>query len=144
MKSQETEQFVSTGKEGKAMSAVDAFSPEQARNYAQRLFQLRVKGWGDETDTLEECARMTRMTPLSFKRLMAGKTKSPSLGMFGQVRKAYLDYCAVKAAELLTIIEKEKEVNGNVRIGDMDQEVASLVARIEAPRSIKMKGEKGR
>ena len=84
------------------------------------------------------------MTPLAFKRLMSGKTKEPSLGVFGRVRKAYLDYCARKAAELLTIVEEETARNGNVRIGDLDQEVASLVARIEAARSINIGTTKGR
>ena len=126
------------------MYAVDAFSPEDARAYAEKLFKLRVEGWGDETRALEECAGWSRMTPLGFKRLMSGKTKEPSLGVFGRVRKAYLEYCARKAAELLTIIEEEKAVNGNVRIGTLDTEVSNLVARIEAARSIRIRAENGR
>lgn len=125
------------------MVSVDAFSPEDARDYAQKLFRLRVQGWGDEGRALDDCAGMSRMTPLSFKRLMSGKTKEPTLGMFGRVRKAYLDYCARQVAELTAVIESEKARNGNVRIGDLDEEVAALASRIAAARSVKIEERKG-
>jgi hypothetical protein len=146
MKSQENQHFISTtGERGKqVLSVVDAFSPDDARVYATKLFHMKVKGWGDEARALEDCAFASRMTPLGFKRLMNGKTKDPTLGVFGRVRKAYLDYCARKAAELLAIVEEEKARNGNVHIGDLDQQVSYLVARIEAARSIEIKATKGR
>lgn len=143
MKSQENEHLISTGKKGKQMSAVNAFSPDDARAYAKNLFQMKVKGWGDEARALEDCASVSRMTPIGFKRLMNGKTKDITLGVFGRVRKAYLDHCARKAAELLAIVEAEKARDKNVHIGDLDQQVSSLVARIEAARSIEIKAPKG-
>jgi hypothetical protein len=145
MTRKETHHSVATTKAGmKAMSAVDAFSlDDETRLYAQNLFKLRVSGWGDETDALEDCAKWAGMSPRSFKRLKDGETKEAST-FFSRARKAYLDYCARKASELLAVIEDEKGRYGNVRIGDLDQEVEALVAKINAARAIKIIQPKGR
>lgn len=141
----ETRQKLAERKTGmKAMYAVQAFSPdEEARAYAQKLFRGVSAGWGGEPEALDECARLTATTPRSFKRIVTGETKSPSK-FFGRLRKGYLDWCARKAAELLADIEAEKARYGNVRIGDLDEEVLSLVARIDAARAVKIEGTKGR
>lgn len=145
MTRKETHQSVATTKAGmKAMSAVDAFSlDDETRRYAQKIFKFRAEGWGSETDALEDCGKWTGMSARSFKRLISGETKSVS-GFFPRVRKAYLDYCARKASELLAVIEDEKRRYGNVRIGDLDQEVEALVAKINAARSIKLIEPEGR
>lgn len=138
MERKETYQNVATKKSGmKAMSSVDFNLDVEARRYAEKLYELRIRKWGDAADTLEECAAITKMTPRSFKRLIDGETKRAS-AFFGRVRKGYLDYCARKAAELLAIIEDEKDKFGNVRIGDLDQRMEALVAEIEAARAIKI------
>ncbi|WP_267550337.1 hypothetical protein [Rhizobium rhizogenes] len=139
MERKETHQNVVNKKSGmKAMSSVEAFSlDDETRRYARKLFKLRAEGWGSETDALEECAGWMGMTPRSFKRLKDGETKKAS-SFFAKARKVYLDYCARKAAELLADVEAEKGRFGNVRIGDLDQEVEALVAKIEAARSIKI------
>lgn len=124
------------------MSVVAFSLDDETRAYARKLFKMRVGGWGDETDALEDCARWTGMTPRSFKRLKDGETKKAS-SFFARARKAYLDYCAKKAAELLADIEAEKARYGNVRIGDLDQEVEALVAKIAAARSIKIISNEG-
>lgn len=145
MERTETHQTVATTKaRARAMTTVDSFSlDDETRAYAQKLFRQRVQGWGDEGRALEDCASWTGMTARSFKRLMSGETKNPS-SFFARVRKGYLDYCARKAAELLNEIEAEKARYGNVRIGDLDQEVSALVAKIEAARAIEIKPGKGR
>lgn len=116
------------------MVSVDAFSPDQTRQYAEKLFKLRVKGWGDEMNALIECARLTNMSPLSFKRLMAGKTKDPSVGVFGRVRAAYLDFCARKVMELQNEIERERVRFGDEPFDDLVAEAAALAAKIQAKR----------
>jgi len=140
MNRMKTRQPLATRKlEVKAMYVVDAFNPdEETRAYARKLFKRRVEGWGDETRALEDCAQWTHMTARSFKRLISGETKNPG-AFFSKVRKGYLDYCARKAAELQSEIEFEKARYGNVRIGDLDQDVDALVAKIEAARSVKIK-----
>jgi hypothetical protein len=144
MNRKETHQITVTNKTGsKAMSAVDAISlDEETRRYAQKLFKLRVMGWGNETSALNECALWFGMSPRSFKRLKDGETKKAA-SFFARARKAYLDYCARKAAELLADVEEEKARFGNVRIGDLDQEVEALVAKINAARSLKLTETRG-
>ncbi|MGV2071646.1 hypothetical protein ACQZ4Z_12910 [Agrobacterium vitis] len=139
MKWTKTHQVVATKKTGsKAMSVVDALSlDDETRAYARKLFKRRVEGWGDEGRALEECAGWTGMTPRSFKRLISGETKQAGT-FFSRVRKAYLDYCARKVAELQNEIQAEKARYGNVRVGDLDHEVEVLVAKIEAARAVKI------
>lgn len=144
MERMETHQAVTKKQEAKAMSVVEAFSPgDEAVKYARKLFKNRVEGWGTETDALEECAGWTSMSVRSFKRLITGETKNRD-GFFAQCRKGYLDYCARKIAELQKEVELEKARYGHVRIGDLDQEVEALVAKIEAARAVKIDPKRGR
>lgn len=135
----ETDQFVVTQNAGtEEMYAVDAFSPdEEARRYATKLFKGVSGGWGEEMQTLEECARLTATTPRSFKRIVSGETKSPAK-FFGRIRKGYLDWCARQVAQLQADIEAEKARYGNVRIGDLDEEVSVLAERVAAARAIRI------
>lgn len=145
MKLQETQQVLNSRKtEAKAMSVVDAFDPDvEARAYARKLFSNRVAGWGDETKAMEDCATWTGLTISSFKRIITGETKRPG-AFFARCRKGYLDYCARKIAELQKEVELEKARYGHVRIGDLDQEVEALVAKIEAARAVKIDPKHGR
>lgn len=131
MKSQETQHFKSLN-EGKQMYAVDAFSPEDAKAYAAKLFKLRVEGWGDENRALDDCASMSRMTPLSFKRLMTGKTKEPTIGALARVRSAYLAYCERLVGRLQHEIEIEKRKHGDAHFEELGAEAASLMAKVQA------------
>ncbi|MCB5205036.1 hypothetical protein LH464_21455 [Neorhizobium sp. T786] len=135
-----THQSVETKQQAgaKAMSAVDAFSlDDEARAYARKLFERRVKGWSDEARALEDCANWTGTSPRSFKRVMTGETKNAGT-FFSRMRKGYLDYCARAAAELQNEMAAEKARYGNVRIGDLDQEIEALVAKIERARAVKI------
>lgn len=114
------------------MSTADAIGPQRAKSYAEKLFQLRVRGWGDETDALKDVANWSLMTPRSFKRLMTGETKEPSLGMYARVRAAYLDYCHKLVRQLEHEIEVEKEVHGDEAFEDLGAEVAVLRSKIQA------------
>lgn len=113
------------------------------KDYAKKLFELRNRGWGDGTDAVEACAKMAGMSPRSFKRLMDGDTKNAS-SFFGNVRKAYLNYCAQMATKLQADIESERGKYGDVRIGDLADQVAALAQRIEAARAVRIKEQKGR
>lgn len=138
MEWKKTHQQVDAAKTGaRTMSAVELSLDDETRAYARKLFNSRVKGWGDEGKALEDCAGLTGMTPRSFKRLMTGETKQAG-SFFSRVRKGYLDYCARKVAELQAEIELEKARYGDVRIGDLGHEVEALAAKIAACRSIKI------
>lgn len=118
------------------MYVVDAFSPgDDARAYAEKLFQLRVKGWGDENRALDDCASMSRMSSLSFKRLMSGKTKEPTVGALGRVRAAYLTYCEKLVARLQHEIEIEKKVHGDDALDGLGDEAAALMEKVQAAKA---------
>ena len=122
----------SKNEQGKQMSAVDAFSPDRASNYAKKLFQMQVKGWGDAPEAVKECARRSRMSPRSYERLMKGETKNPSMTLFGRVRSAYLDFCREQIERLQHEIAVEMKRSGDEPFEDLAAEAAALAAKIEA------------
>jgi hypothetical protein len=122
------------GKQGKQMSAVDAFSPDRASGYAKKLFEARVKGWGDAPRAMKECARRSDMSPRSYERLMKGEFKDPGISIFGRVRKAYLDYCQEQVERLQHEIAIEMKRSGDEPFEDLAAEAAALAAKIEAAR----------
>lgn len=128
----ETRHLVANDNEAKAMSYVDALSPEGARQYATRLFELRCRGWGNKASALDDVATLSRMSPRSFERVMNGETKEPKVGVVRRIRSAYLAYCAKLAKRLQHEIEIEMRTNGDAALEDIGDEVLVLVEKIEA------------
>lgn len=120
--------------QGKHMSSVNAFSPDRASGYAKKLFEMRVKGWGDAPRAVSDCARRSNMSPRSYERLMKGETKDPSMTIFGRVRKAYLDYCHEQIERLQHEIAIEMTRSGDESFEDLAAEAEALAAKIEAAR----------
>lgn len=120
--------------QGKHMSAVDAFSPDRATGYAKKLFEMRVRGWGDAPEALRDCAKRSRVSERSYERLMKGETKDPTITLFGRVRKAYLDYCHEQVERLQHEISIEMTRSGDEPFEDLAAEAAALAAKIEAAR----------
>lgn len=114
------------------MSYVDAVGPDRARDYARKLFELRVRGWGDETAAIDDAASWSKMSPRSFKRLMAGETKEPGESVFLRVRSAYLAYCGRLVARLQNEIEIEKRKHGDAHFEDLGAEAAALAEKVQA------------
>lgn len=135
MGSQETQHLMQLKTEAKRMYAVDAYGPERAAEYAEKMFQRRVKGWGDEMNALGDVARWCGMSVISLKRLIKRETKTINSITFGRIRAAYLDYCARQIAELQTEIEAEKARTGNDEaFEDLVAEVALLAAKVRQTR----------
>lgn len=137
MKWGKTHQSVANNNEAKAMYSVDAIGPQRATYFAKRLFEMRCRGWGDESDALAEVSDWSGLSPRSYKRLMTGETKDPSIRMFASVRAAYLNYCQKLVLRLQHEIEIEKEIHGDVAFADIGAEVEILARKIEAAKSRK-------
>jgi transcriptional regulator GlxA family with amidase domain len=122
--------LVSKKKQGKQMSFVDAYSPDRARGYATKLFQMVVKGWGDAPLAIEDCAKRSRMSERSFERLMKGETKDPKLTIVGRVRGAYLNYCQEQVARLQHEIHIEMTRKSDENLESLAAEAEALAAKI--------------
>ncbi|TCL70620.1 hypothetical protein [Rhizobium sp. BK251] len=116
--------------QGKQMSFVDAYSPDRASGYAKKLFQLVVKGWGDQPLAVKECAKRSRMSERSYERLMKGETKDPKLTVLGRVRGAYLDYCQEQIARLQHEIHIEMTRNSDGSFEGLAAEAEALADKI--------------
>lgn len=117
------------------MYLVDAYSPERAAEYAEKMVQRRTKGWGDEANALGEVSRWCGMSAISLKRLIKRETKTINSLTFGRIRSAYLDYCARQIAELQNEIEAEKSRSGaHETFEDLAAETEILAAKIERAR----------
>lgn len=138
MKCAETQQKVSnfkTGNEAKAMSLVDAYSPEEARIVAEKMFRRECDGWGDETRALEKVARQCGMTAVSFKRLIKGKRKGVDLKLSRRIRLAYLNLCHSLMAQLQNDIKAIEEAYGHDAVADFIDEVEDLDARVRVAKA---------
>lgn len=117
------------------MYLVDAYSPERAAEYAEKMVQRRTKGWGDEANALSEVSRWCGMSAISLKRLIKRETKTINSLTFGRIRGAYLDYCARQIAELQHEIEVEKaRIGGDETFADLAAEAEVLAAKVERAR----------
>lgn len=135
MGSQETQHLVKARTEAKIMYLVDAYSPERAAEYAEKMVQRRTKGWGDETNALGEVSRWCGMSAISLKRLIKRETKTINSLTFGRIRGAYLDYCARQISELQHEIEVEKaRIGGDDTFADLAAEAELLAAKVERAR----------
>lgn len=117
------------------MTYSDALSPGMAQKYAMKFFQLRNKGWGDEPATLADVAERSQMSARNFKRVMKGEIADPPGGVIRRIRNGYLQYCAELVARLQHEIEIEKKVHGDAAFEDLGDEVAALVAKVEAAKA---------
>lgn len=138
MKWTETNQSVATTKtEAKAkMSVVDAFSPEEAMLFAQKMFERRCTGWGDETDALDEVSRWCGMSPRSFKRLMKGDFKDFGLRPYRRVRAAFINFNLRLVAQLQNEVKEIEEAHGHVPVADIAASLEALEAEMRAAKRI--------
>lgn len=142
MKLSETRQLAVNNNEAKAMFSVNAIGPERAADYARGLFEMRVRGWGDETRALDDVVSMSGMSPRSFKRLMKGETKDPSVRMFAGVRAAYLNYCRTLIKQLQHKIDIEKEIHGCDAFENIGARIEVLAREVEAKLDQKIQPER--
>lgn len=140
----ETDTLVATKKpEANAMSAVDAYSPEEAIHFASKMFKRRCEGWGDETQALEEVSGWCGMTPRSFKRLMKGDFKDLGLRTYRKVRGAYLDFNQRLLAQIQHEIKALEEIHGHAPVADIATSLEAIEAQIRAEKAA-IKANSGR
>lgn len=133
----EIHQTVATQPEAKRMSAVpDAYTPELAALYAKEMVQRRTKGWGDDTNALDEVASWCGMSGRSLKRLINGERKIIGLDTYGRIHRAYLDYCLRLIRQLKHNIAITQEMHGHAAVADIFRDVEALETRAEAALSV--------
>lgn len=138
MKWSETHQSEdATQTEAKAeMSAVSAFSPEEAIHFATSMFRRRCEGWGDEGQALDDVSKLCGMSPRSFKRLMKGETKDIGLRLYRKVRGAYLDFNHRLILQLQNEIRAVEEAHGHAPVSDIAADVAALESQVRAAKAV--------
>lgn len=133
MTTSETHQSVATKKiEANAMSAVDAFSPERAAQYAEQMFELRCKGWGDETRAMDDIAKKCGLSARSLKRIIKRETKDVGVITFGRIHKAYLKFCLSLISQLNHQIEQAEREHGDAAFEDIAADVEALQAKAQS------------
>jgi transcriptional regulator with XRE-family HTH domain len=128
----ETSQAVAKqNQEVNAMSAVDAFSPERAAQYAEQMYQLRNKGWSDKGRALQDVARQCGLSARSLERIIKRETKEIGIQTFGRIHKAYLKFCMTLIDQLNHQIEQAEREHGNAAFADIAADVEALQAKAE-------------
>lgn len=119
-------------REAKAMSAVDAFTPDLAAAYARKMVERESRGNGDQMNAMERVGRECGLTSRSLRRLINGETKDPSMTLFGRVRAAYLRLCERDIAKLKNEIAADKARFGDAAFEDLANEVSALAEKLRA------------
>ena len=119
-------------KEAKAMSAVDAFTPDLAAAYAKKMLDRETRGNGDQLNALERVGRRCGLSARSLRRLLNGETKDPGISVFARIRVAYLKYCESQIAELALEIAADKARYGDDAFEDLGAEVQALAEKVKA------------
>lgn len=135
MKCTETQQLVSDFEKAKAMSLVDAYSPEEAKLVARKMFQRECAGWGDEERALAKVARQCGMSAISFKRLMKGQRKVVDVLLCKRIRLAYLNLCHNLMTQIQNDIQAIEEAFGHDAVADFMDQVEDLDARVNAAKA---------
>ncbi|WP_037076125.1 hypothetical protein [Neorhizobium vignae] len=137
MKWSETHHLAATNnsKAKATMSAVDAFSPEEAQLFAEKMFRRRCEGWGDETQALDEVSGWCGMSPRSFKRLMKGEFKDFGLRSYRRVRGAFLDFNLRLIHQLQNEVKAVEEAHGHAPVADIAAKLEALEAEARAAKA---------
>lgn len=117
------------------MYAVDAFSPEEATQFAQKMFERECKGWGDEERAIKKLARQCGLSAISFKRLMKGKRKVFDILLCTKIRTAYLNLCLSLISQLQHDIRTIEEVHGHEVVSGILADVEALEAKTKAAKA---------
>lgn len=111
---------------------IDAFSPEEARLLANKMYRHESAGWGDEERALSKVARQCGMSAISFKRLMKGQRKGVDVGLSKRIRLAYLNLCNSLIAQLQNDVKAIEETHGHDAVADFKDNVDDLAAQVRA------------
>ncbi|MGR9413141.1 hypothetical protein [Rhizobium leguminosarum] len=143
----ETQHSVSklkAGNEAKAMSFVDAYSPEEAVLIAKKMFERECSGWGDEERAMKKLARQCGISAVSFKRLMKGQRKTFDVGLCNRIRVTYKNFCLSLISQLLHEVKVIEEVHGHAAVSDILADVEALEEKARAAFAEIPKAKQGR
>ena len=135
MKCSETQHSVfdlNSGNEAKAMSVVDAYSPEEATLLARKMYERECSGWGDEERAITKLARQCGISAVSFKRLMKGQRKIYDIVLCNRVRSVYVNFCLSLIKQLENEVKAVEEVHGHAAVSDILAGVEALEAKARA------------
>jgi len=135
MKCSETQHSVfdlNSGNEAKAMSVVDAYSPEEATLLARKMYERECSGWGDEERAITKLARQCGISAVSFKRLMKGQRKIYDIVLCNRVRSVYVNFCLCLIKQLENEVKAVEEVHGHAAVSDILAGVEALEAKARA------------
>lgn len=118
--------------EAKAMSFVDAFSPELPGTYARKMLEVETRGNGDQINALERVGRRCGMSARAVRRLVNGETKDPSFSMFLKIRRGFLHLYQEQIAKLQHELAVAEARFGSDHFEDIGAAAEALAARIEA------------
>lgn len=111
------------------MSTVDMFSPDIAAHYGRKAVEIESRGNGDQLNALERVGRECGLKARALRRIINGET-TPTLPVFLNIRKTYLNICERQLRKLEIEIETERKRFGDAAFADLDREIANLAEKV--------------
>lgn len=104
----------------------------EATGFVRRMVKEESTGWGDEAEALRRIARACRASFWTLNNLRIGRAKTVDSDLRDRIRQYYIDHCRSHAARLLHEAELAAKENNNDFLGNVQDEIRALAARLEA------------
>jgi hypothetical protein len=112
---------------------VNKMTVEAASNYASWLLEHEQRG-SDTESALRRIKQRYGLSPNQIMHLRSRRAKSCDVGLFAQLRAAYLDICERQVAKLQHEIAVEK-ATGDDTLEDLEGEARRLAEKIAAKKA---------
>lgn len=103
----------------------------EATGFVRRMVREESAGWGDEAEALRRIARGCKTSFWTLNNLRIGRAKTVNSDLRDRIRDYFVEHCRSHAARLLRDAEVAAKENNNVVLGNIQDEIRALAARLE-------------
>lgn len=107
-------------------------SAAEASFYVRQMIHREAHGPGDHERAMERLEARYGLGFWTLDHLRKQKAKTCDVSLFARIKAAFADHCGKQAAKLLIEAETAMAVNPNDDLAAIEDQIRSLVAKLEA------------
>jgi hypothetical protein len=110
-------------------------SAAEASFYVRQMIHREAHGPGDHERAMERLEARYGLGFWTLDHLRKKKAKTCDVTLYARIKAAFIDHCGKQAAKLLIEADTAMAVNPNDDVAAIQDEIQTLVARLEAAKS---------
>jgi hypothetical protein len=110
-------------------------SAAEASFYVRQMIHRESRGPGDHERAMERLEARYGLGFWTLDHLRKKKAKTCDVTLYARIKAAFIDHCGKQAAKLLIEADTAMAVNPNDDVAAIQDEIQTLVARLEAAKS---------